>query len=407
MRIIYIHQYFLTPEEGGATRSYYLAKGMADAGIEIEMVTSHNKNYYDLKIINGIKVHYLPVSYDQRFGFVKRILAFWNFVNQTKIWLKKLPRPDLYYITSTPLTTGLIGIWAKKRFGVPFIFEVRDLWPEAPIQVGVIKNPILKKILFYQEARIYRHALKIVALSPGIASEIAKKSPQTPTFIIPNFADSEYLNMPEKQPELLRKYNLKHELTVIYAGAIGKVNAVEELLFLADLAKQQNKPYQFVLVGKGSKQEEILAKAKKNKLTNFYYFPFGSKQQVRELLSLADICLVSFIQLPVLATNSPNKFFDALAAGKAILVNHSGWIADLVEKYGLGGLYTPQNPNSAMDILNKLAASPSELKQMKINAYQLGRDHFSKDLAIQKLLKVVDPTNHGRNFNDEVYILTA
>lgn len=407
MRIIYIHQYFLTPDEGGATRSYYLAKGMVDAGIEVELITSHNKNYYDLKIIDGIKVHYLPVSYDQRFGFAKRILAFWNFVYQAKIWLRKLPRPDLFYITSTPLTTGLIGIWAKKRFGVPFIFEVRDLWPEAPIQVGAIKNPIFKKILFYQEARIYRHALKIVALSPGIASEIVKKSPQTPTFIIPNFADVDYLKIPEKQPELLLKYNLKNELTVIYAGAIGKVNAVEELLSLADLAKQQNQPYQFVLVGKGSKKEEILAKAKKMKLNNFHYYPFGNKQQVRELLSLSDICLVSFIQLPVLGTNSPNKFFDALAAGKAVLVNHSGWIADLVEKYGLGGVYAPDNPHSAMEILNNLAASPSELKQVKTNAYQLGKDHFSKDLAIQKLLKVVDPAKHGRNFNDEVYILTA
>jgi glycosyltransferase involved in cell wall biosynthesis len=407
MRIIYIHQYFLTPEEGGATRSYYLAKGMVDAGIEVEMITSHNKSYYDLKIIAGIKVHYLPVIYDQRFGFIKRVLAFGNFVRQAKSWLKKLPRPDLFYITSTPLTTGLIGIWAKKRFGVPFVFEVRDLWPEAPIQVGAIKNPILKKILYHQEARIYRHALKIVALSPGIASAIVHKSPNTPTFIIPNFADVEFLKMPEKRSVLLQQYKLKDELTVIYAGAIGKVNAVEELLILADLAKKQNKPYQFVLLGKGSKRDPILAKAKKMKLTNFHYFPFGSKEQVRELLSLADVSLVSFIQLPVLATNSPNKFFDALAAGKAVLVNHSGWIADLTEKYAIGGVYDSNDPAYGLDFLNRLADSPSELKEMKARAYQLGKEHFSKDLAIQKLLKVIDPTNHGRNFNDEVYILTA
>jgi glycosyltransferase involved in cell wall biosynthesis len=407
MRIIYIHQYFLTPEEGGATRSYYLAKGMVDAGIEVEMITSHNKNYYDLKIIAGIKVHYLPVAYDQHFGFFKRVLAFGNFVRQTKVWLKKLPRPDLFYITSTPLTTGLIGIWAKKRFGIPFIFEVRDLWPEAPIQVGAIKNPILKNILYQQEARIYRHALKIVALSPGIASSIVKKCPQAPTFIIPNFADVEYLKLPEKQPKLLQQYNLKDELTVIYAGAIGKVNAVDELLILADLARQQDKPYQFVLLGKGAKKDYILSKAAKMKLENFHYFPFGNKQQVRELLSVADISLVSFIQLPVLATNSPNKFFDALAAGKAVLVNHTGWIADLVEKHNIGAVYNSEHPLSALETLNKLATSPSDLQKMKANAYQLGKEHFSKEMAVQKLLRVLDPAKDGKNFNDEVYILTA
>lgn len=145
MRIIYIHQYFVTPEEGGAVRSYHLAKGMVDAGMDVELITTHPNSQYLQKEIEGIKVHYLPIPYDNNFGFLRRLRAFYAFVHQAKRLIKKLALPDLLYITSTPLTTGLIGLWAKRKLQLPFIFEVRDLWPEAPVQVGVIRNSLLDR----------------------------------------------------------------------------------------------------------------------------------------------------------------------------------------------------------------------------------------------------------------------
>jgi hypothetical protein len=147
MRIFYIHQYFRTPEEGGAVRSYHLAKGLAEAGMQIEVITGGNIKSYDQRWIDGIKVHYLPVDYDQKFGFLKRVWAFLEFVRKAKNLIPKLGRADLLYVTSTPLTTGLIGLWAKKKLAIPYIFEVRDIWPEAPIQVGAIKNPWLIRAL--------------------------------------------------------------------------------------------------------------------------------------------------------------------------------------------------------------------------------------------------------------------
>ena len=189
MRLIYIHQYFRTPEQGGAVRSYHLAKGLVQAGIAVDMITAHNEPQYDQRWIDGIRVHYLPVAYDQSFGFLKRSKAFWNFVIEAKKLVKKLPRPDLLYITSTPLTTGWIGLWAKKRQALPYIFEIRDIWPEAPIQVGAIKNPLLKKLLYSLEKKIYDQALSLVALSPGIASHLRQTSPRREVALIPNFSD--------------------------------------------------------------------------------------------------------------------------------------------------------------------------------------------------------------------------
>ena len=247
MRIFYIHQYFVTPKQGGATRSYHLAKGMMQHGLDVEMITTHSEDFYDFKIIDGIKVHYLPVPYSQKMGFLKRIWAFLGFVRQAKKLISKLPRPDYLYVTSTPLTTGLIGLWAKQKLAIPYIFEVRDLWPDAPIQVGVIKNTLLKRYLWALEKKIYRQALKIVALSPGIANAIRSKVPTAEVSIIPNFADLSIFQIAPKAPEILQKFELQDRLTIIYAGAIGQVNALHELVELASRT-----PYQFLIMGEGS-----------------------------------------------------------------------------------------------------------------------------------------------------------
>ncbi len=147
MKILYIHQYFRTPEEGGAIRSYYLAKGMVDNGIEVEMITSHNKRYEEVKNIEGIKVHYLPVFYQNELGFGKRIIAFYRFMKLVRRKARAIKNVDLCYATSTPLTIGLSALKIKKELGIPYYFEVRDLWPEAPVQLGIIKNRFIKLYL--------------------------------------------------------------------------------------------------------------------------------------------------------------------------------------------------------------------------------------------------------------------
>lgn len=407
MKIIYIHQYFVTPSEGGGTRSYHLAKGMVEAGMEVEMITSHSENYYDFKLIDGIKVHYLPVSYRQEYGFLKRIWAFSSFVNEAKKLLLKLPRPDFLYITSTPLTTGWIGLWAKKKLAIPFLFEVRDLWPDAPIQVGVIQNPVLKKILYNLESKIYRHAFKVIALSPGIANSVREKCPTCKVHLIPNFADTVFFHPTEKKESFLQKFGLQPKFTIAYAGAIGQVNAVEEMLVLAKMAKDKGKNYQFAVMGKGAKSEDLLQKAKNLGLDNFFYYPFGSKEEVRQLLAVSDMAMVTFAHLPVLKTNSPNKFFDALAAGKGIIVNHKGWVYQLVMEYNLGIYFNPENPEEAFKKIEEMASNAKLLRETQKNSRELAEKFFSKEIALQRLLAVIDPDKYGKDFRDEVYILTA
>lgn len=330
-----------------------------------------------------------------------------SFVNLAKKWIRKLPRPDLLYITSTPLTTGLIGLWAKKKFALPYIFEVRDLWPEAPIQIGVIRNPLLKKILYKLELDIYKHAFKIVALSPGIADYIRKKSPSSSIALIPNFSDLAFFSPSTKDPQVLQSLALKNEFTIAYTGAIGKVNAVKGLLDLAKISLEKGRKYQFVCMGKGSHEKDLKLHSQKMGLTNFHFLPYGNKDQVKKLLSVSDVAYISFDQLPVLKTNSPNKFFDAIAAGKVIIINHQGWVYNLVKTFQLGMYHDIQKPQESFELLDNIALNSEELIRLQKNSRKLAEQYFSKELAVQRLLTVLDPKTYGREFKDEVYILTA
>jgi len=389
MKVIYIHQYFRTPEQGGAVRSYHLAKGLVENGIELEMITTHSSKDYDQRWIEGIKVHYLPIAYDQKFGFLKRVRSFFQFVGQSKKLLKKLSRPDLLYITSTPLTTGLIGLWAKRQLALPYIFEVRDLWPEAPIQVGAIRNSFLIHFLQKMEKKIYDHALSLVALSPGIATHLKKISPDQSISLIPNFSDLNQFFPKEKNTSLVSKLNLNPGLTIAYTGALGKVNAVEELLELAGLALKHKKYWNFLIMGEGSHESLLKEKAKSLKLSNTHFLSFGSKEQVNEVLGLADLVWISFAHLPVLKTNSPNKFFDAISAGKAILVNHKGWVYELVKSHELGISFLPGKWEKAFAKLESLESRPEEIEKIGKRSRKLAETHFSKEMAVSRILEVI------------------
>ena len=172
MKILYVHQYFKTPEEGGSIRSYYLAKGLVDAGHEVTMITAHNFSY-EVKKVDGIEVHYLPVSYDNSFGFFQRLWAFFQFVRLARREALALTKHDLAYVMTTPLTTGFIATYLKKELDLPYYFEVGDLWPEAPVQMEVIRNPWLKKWLYSLEKRFYFEADKVIALSPAMQLPVA------------------------------------------------------------------------------------------------------------------------------------------------------------------------------------------------------------------------------------------
>lgn len=387
MHILYIHQYFKTPEEGGAIRSYYLAKGLVDAGHKVTMLTSYPGTKYKKMFVDGIHVHYLPVPYQQSMGKFARLRAFLTFV-----WLacRKAPRfkkADLCYLTSTPLTVGLVGLYLRRQFRMPFYFEVRDLWPEAPVQMQLIKSKLAQRVLYRLEKQIYEQANALVALSPGIEQYIRRIVPQKPVYLIPNMADCRFFSKSERNVYHEKQFEVENKFVVTYFGAMGRVNHLEYFLDAARACQQkQLRDVQFLMVGEGSELDRIKAYAQRLNLGNVRFIPHQNKYGLLSVLNITDAAYVSFADLPVLQTNSPNKFFDALAAGKLCITNTRGWTADLVEEHHCGFYAAPHRPEEFVARLAPFVNDRQLLDTYQTNARLMGEQQFERDQQVGALL---------------------
>jgi len=377
--ILYIHQYFKTPSEGGALRSYFIATGLVEQGFKVQMITSHNASVYEQKLIEGIVVHYLPVQYSNEMPFRKRYYAFLKFAYKSIRHSKKLQKPDLIYATSTPLSIGLIALWWKWKRNTPYIFEVRDLWPEAPIQLGIIKNIFLKYLSRKLEKATYQNAQKIVALSPGIQSLINDQSLSFKTILVPNMADVQFfqaINQPRKN------FNT---FMIGYFGAFGYANNLDFIVGIAQSCQQERLNIKFLLAGDGSKKNYLKNTIERLSLRNIEIIPPKNRFEIRDLMTELDACLTSFLCNPIFETNSPNKFFDGLAAGKLSIVNTKGWLKQLVEEHQCGIYVDPGKPENFPELIKPFLENRVLLGKYQKNALELGETKFSREKLVGKL----------------------
>ncbi len=338
--------------------------------------------------MEGIEVHYLPIPYDNRFGFFKRISSFLRFVWSIVREAGQFKDADVCYAISTPLTIGIAAIWIKSRHKIPYYFEVGDLWPEAPVQLGVIKSPILKAILYKLEKSIYKRAKAIVALSEGIKEEIQKKVSGKEIHVITNMADTEFYKPETKRPELEAKFGVQHKFVVSYIGTIGLANGLEYLVDCAEASYQTKLPIHFLICGEGAALDKLKQIAKQKSLINLSFIQAQNRAGVHEVMNVTDAAFVSFKSLPVLETGSPNKYFDALAAGKLIVTNFGGWMKDEIEHVQCGMYVDQVNPAEFITNIQKFTTERSSLSQVQTNSRRLAEEKYSRGSLSKKFLKL-------------------
>ena len=380
MKVLLIHQHFKTPKSGGAIRSYYLAKALVDSGIQVEVITAGNKALQKEENYEGILVHNLTIPYDNAFGFLARIFSFVRFTIAAIAYSLKIKNINYCYAISVPLTVGLVAIWNKLFRKIPFIFEVGDLWPEAPIQMEFIQNYFLKQFLYGLEKIIYRTADSIVALSPAIKVEIEKKLSGKTVHMIPNFADCDFYKPEEKIEAIENKFNTKGKFVVSYIGAIGLANGLDYFLECANASRKANLPIQFFICGEGALRDRLSNNATHLKLTNLTFVDFQTRVGVRELMNVTDAAFVCYKNLPVLETGSPNKFFDGLGAGKLIIINFGGWIKKEIEDARCGFSVDPNHPTDFIKKIEPFLSNQKELKNFQLAARQLAEKKYSRQL---------------------------
>jgi len=397
MHILYIHQYFTTPEEGGGTRSYEFARSLVKRGHKVTMLTGSKLNNSLTgeqekadEYIEGVHIIYLKIFYSTYMTFKRRLFSFLGFSLRAAWAGIKIKRYDLIFSTSTPLTVAIPGILLSIFRRVPMIFEVRDLWPEVPIQMGVIKNSLLIKFLRWFESFTYKYSSHIIALSPGMVKAIlATGIAEDKVTMIPNFCNLDFFKPGKPDNNLLEKIEHNNNPIIAYCGAISYANKVESIVYAAEKLQKASSPAILVIAGEGKLKPKLEKLAEDKKLKNVIFLGKINKYEVVELYRKAIACLVLFKNLPILSTNSPNKFFDAISSGKPIITNMGGWIGKLVENYKIGFSIENDNHRAIVETVEVLTnMNKNQLEEMGKNARKLAEEKFNREDMVEKLEKI-------------------
>jgi len=386
VKVLILHQHFNIPEKGGAIRSYYLAKALTDSGVKVQVITAHNHKEFRREIIEGIVVHYLPVSYENRFGFAARSWAFIKYVWGAARLSREFKDVDYCYAISVPLTVGLAALWIKIRHKIPYIFEVGDLWPDAPVQMGFVKNYFFQKALYKLEKSIYKSADSVVALSPSIQSAIERKVPGKTVHLIPNMADCDYYRPEAKSHVLEEKFNVKDKFVISYIGAVGLANGLDYLLECANAARKAELPVHFFICGDGALVDRLKGNVKQMRLLNLTFINFTNRNGVKELLNVTDAAFICYKPIPILETGSPNKFFDGLAAGKLIVINFGGWIRKEIEENKCGIYTDPYQPTDFVKKIRTFLVDKNLLSEYQRQSRHLAEQKYSRDILSKKFV---------------------
>lgn len=397
MKVLYFHQHFSTPKGSAGIRSYEMAQRLIARGHQVTMVcgsygggntgiTSPFVKGKRRATVDGIDIIEFDLVYSNADGFVKRAMTFLKFALRS-IGIALTERYDIVFATTTPLTAGIPGIFARWLKGKPFVFEVRDLWPELPKAMGVIRNPFVLKAMSFLEWASYKSAHRLIGLSPGIVDGIAQRGiPRQNIALIPNGCD---LGIFANEAAPWRPEQIKpDDLLAVFAGTHGMANGLDAVLnAAAELKKRGRSDIKFLLIGQGKLKSALQERAQQESLDNVIFHDPVNKASLAGLMNSTDIGLQILANIPAFYYGtSPNKFFDYIAAGLPVLNNYPGWLAELINKHECGFAVPPDNAAAFADALEKAADNRDILRSMGKNSRTLAENEFNRELLSNKFV---------------------
>ena len=367
-RIILFHQYFLGKNDAGGSRWNQFTKFFIEkANLKIDVIAGNihyatgerigGKTFYSKKNISDkIIVHRTWTYSGYNSNFLGRAIGYFSYTFSAFIRAFFLKSVDTIIVTSPSLFIGVAALLLKLFKRKPFIFEVRDLWPESAIATGVIADGgVMAKIMFVIESMLYKHAKKIVVLTPAFKENIEKRFPKysDKLEIITNGADFEIIPNNIDSEKLKRKFGWKDKFVFSYFGAHGVANDLIQVVEVAQKFKDNSKLH-FVLVGDGMQKKMLKQKVKEYDLNNVEFVDSVPKSEVFNYIYASDICMAILKKTDTFKTVYPNKVFDYMACSKPVFVTIEGITRKLIEDSGAGFYSEPENLEKFVEMVNKI-----------------------------------------------------
>lgn len=397
MKVLYFHQHFSTPKGSAGIRSYQMARRLVERGHQVTMVCgSYNGGETGLSgpfingrrrgVVDGIEIVEFDLAYSNSHGFIKRAGTFLKFAVRS-VGLALTEPYDLVFATTTPLTAGIPGICARWLRGKPFIFEVRDLWPELPRAMGAIRNPMVLGAMSVLEWVSYRSAHRLIGLSPGIVEGIAARGVLNERIVaIPNGCD---LTLFADHSAPWRPDGIAAgDLMAVFAGTHGMANGLDAVLDAAAVLKRRGRTdIKFLLIGQGKLKPALQARAAREGLVNVVFHDPVPKSRLSGLMASTDVGLQILANVPAFYFGtSPNKFFDYIAAGLPVLNNYPGWLAEQIGQHQCGYAVPPDDANAFADALEHAADHRDSLKEMGVRAHALAEARFDRNMLANRFV---------------------
>jgi glycosyltransferase involved in cell wall biosynthesis len=400
MHLLLIHQAFVSPSEAGGTRHFELGQHILKAGHRFAIVAS-DVNYlsgsplFDRQSliteqeVQGVRILRAYTYPSVHRGFVWRVVSFLSFMVSSIFAGLKAGPIDLVMGTSPPIfqavSAWLVAMMRRRLF----LLEIRDLWPEFAIDMGVLTNPFLIRLSRWLENFLYARADHILVNSPAYRDYVHEKGiPLEKISLIANGVDPSLFDPKSKGAEVRRELGLGGCFIVTYAGALGMANDIPTVLRAADRLREQRN-IRFLFVGDGKERPNLEKAACEMKLTNVVFAGSRSKTNIPMILAASDACLAILMDIPMFRTTYPNKVFDYMAAEKPTILAIDGVIREVVEAAG-GGLFVPPGDDEALAAaVLRLALDPDQAREMGSAARAYVVRHFNRSIQAKEFVDLV------------------
>jgi len=401
MRITVFLQYYHTPDCPTAARPYALVKRLGeDHDVTAITTRAWEENRQARRfpwVPPGVDLVRFDVPYDNTMSGPRRLASFLQYAARAVWYGLQMPRPDVILGSSTPLTAAVAAAIVARLRNVPWLFEVRDLWPEFPIQMGAVPGLGLHRLLYAGEAALYRSAQHVVALSPDMETHVRTRTPSAEVTTLEYGSDFALIDEigTEERTDLKERFSLDRPFLILYAGTFGRANAIPTLLDAARRLTASRSDVLVAFAGRGYHEPTVRRAARQHDAIR--QIPPLPYPDTLALFDVADLSLVSFIDRPVLAANSPGKFFDSLATGTPVVVTNPGWTKRFVKRNECGWYVPPDSPNALADRLRAVLESPDVLTQSGRNARAAARQHFARAEIMDRYSDLVERVGRAQH----------
>jgi len=404
MKILLIHQMFLEEDDPGGSRYNEMTKIWTENKHEITVLSGmmhyignekrpeYKNKWFVNKKQGSVDVWRCHVSEAYNVNFLGRLWGYFSFMFSS-IWagiFKVKGKYDIILVTSPPLFVGITALVLSKLKRIPYVFEVRDLWPESAIDTGVLKSKPIIKLAFWVEKLIYRNAKKINVLTPAFRKHLIEQKNISPdkVFYIPNASDftlTEDLLKNFDTAALRKKYGWEDRFIITYVGAHGVANGLDQVLDAAELLADTN--VLFLLIGEGMLKQDLMKQVESRGIKNIAFLPAVPKSEVFKYILMSDMGASILKKVDAFKTVYSNKTFDYMACKKPILMAIDGVSRELVEEANAGMYIEPENPSEYNRIIRIYLADSKMLQDQGEAGYQYARANFDRKILAEKYLK--------------------